>query len=103
MSPSKEKTHKFMGLVGEAVELIPQDFIQLQLVDYLDVIAVILWKKCGEMCVIYIPLLGPSNGRILHKRKLAMYFRNINTHAFDSVIPVLGISSKETTNKCMNL
>lgn len=54
-------------------------------------------------CVIYIPLLGPSNGRILHKRKLAMCFRNINTHAFDSVIPVLGISSKETMNKCMNL
>lgn len=53
MSPSKEKTHKFMGLVGEAVELIPQDFIQLQLVDYLDVIAVILWKKCGEMCYLH--------------------------------------------------
>lgn len=103
MSPSKEKTHKFMRLVGEAIELIPQDFIQLQLVDYLDVIAVILWKKCGKKCVIYIPLLGPSNGRILHKRKLAMCFRNINMRAFDSVIPVLGISSKETMNKCMNL
>lgn len=50
MSPSKEKAPTFMGLVGE--ELIPQDFIQLQVVDYLDVIAVILWKKCGKMCVI---------------------------------------------------
>lgn len=42
MSPSKEKAPTFMGLVGEAVELITQDFIQLKLVDYLDVIAVIL-------------------------------------------------------------
>lgn len=72
MPPSKEKAPKFMGLVGEAVELIPQYFIQLQVVDYLDVIAGILWKKCGKMCVIYVPLLGPSNGRILYKRKLAM-------------------------------
>lgn len=103
MPPSKEKAPKFMGQVGEAVELIPQDFIQLQLVDYLDVIAVILWKKCGKMCVIYVPLLGPSNGIILYKRKLAMYFRNIDTHAFDSVIPVLGISSKGTINKYMNM
>lgn len=55
------------------------------------------------MCVTYVPLLGPSNGRILYKRKLAMYFRNINTHAFDSGIPVPGTSSKETMNKYMNM
>ena len=51
--PSKEKAPKFMGLVGEAVELIPQDVIQLQRVDYLDVIAVIPWKKCGK-CVLFM-------------------------------------------------
>lgn len=56
------------------------------------------------MCVIYVPLLEPSNGRILYKRKLALYFKNINRHAFDLVIPpVLGISSKEAINKCMNM
>lgn len=103
MPLSKEKAPEFMGLVGKAVELIPQDFIQLQRVDYLDVIAVIPWKKCGKTCVIYVSLLGPLNGRILYKRKPVMRFRNKNTHAFDSVIPVPATSSKGTMNKCMNM
>lgn len=46
------------------------------------------------MCVIYELLLGPSNARLLQKRKLAMYFKRINVHAFTQT-PDLRISSKE--------
>jgi hypothetical protein len=46
------------------------------------------------MCVIYGLLLGPSNGRILQKGKLAMYFKCINVHALTQT-PDLRISSKE--------
>lgn len=49
--PSKEKAPEFMGLVGEAVELIPQDFIQLQRVDYLDSHSCYSMEKMWEnMC-----------------------------------------------------
>lgn len=86
---------EFIGTSGDGiVELILYDFIQLQLVGYTDVIAVISQKKYGEMCVIYVLLLGPSHVRIFHKANLAMNFKNINVRAFTQT-PVLGITSKD--------
>lgn len=85
----------FIGTSGEGiVELILHDFIQLQLVGYTDITAVISQKKCGGMCVIYVLLLVPSNVRIFHKANLAMYFKNMDIHAFTQT-PVLGITSKD--------